>query len=196
MLFRYTMPDEAQLNALIESQKSLQPTYPTDIWARADFTKDENRILLGEGAAVWEAAQHALLAWAMFPYDWTRLYAQKRHYTEGGVVVLCTRILGLWWFNVSNISKIHNDLNLKGFTYSTLPNHAESGEEMFSIRRDAAGKIWYEIKAASRPHHFLVRWSFPLVRLFQKKFARHSLQQFYHITKKKFGTLNALDSQK
>jgi uncharacterized protein (UPF0548 family) len=62
-----------------------------------------------------------------------------------------------------------------GFAYGTLAEHAESGEERFTVewnRHDDS--VWYDILAFSRPNHWLVRLGYPYSRYLQKKFAADS----------------------
>jgi hypothetical protein len=62
-----------------------------------------------------------------------------------------------------------------GFSYSTLPDHAESGEERFLVEWGrATGSVWYDILAFSRPRHLLARLGYPWVRRVQRRFARDS----------------------
>ena len=62
-----------------------------------------------------------------------------------------------------------------GFTYGTLPDHAESGEERFLAEWDrATGWVWYDILAFSRPRHLLTRLGYPWTRGVQRRFARDS----------------------
>ena len=58
-----------------------------------------------------------------------------------------------------------------GFTYGTLPGHAECGEERFLLEMDEAGDVWFDILAFSRPRHWLAKLGYPIVRRLQKSFA-------------------------
>ena len=62
-----------------------------------------------------------------------------------------------------------------GFAYGTLAEHAESGEERFTVEwnRDD-DEVWYDILAFSRPRQLLARLGHPLSRLLQKRFAEGS----------------------
>jgi len=62
-----------------------------------------------------------------------------------------------------------------GFAYGTLGEHAESGEERFTVEwnRDD-DMVWYDILAFSRPRQMLARLGYPLSRSLQKKFAKGS----------------------
>ena len=75
-----------------------------------------------------------------------------------------------------------------GFGYGTLPGHAESGEERFSIEWDPADdSVHYDIFAFSRPNWWLARLGYPLVRRCQKTFARASAARMIDLQKKMQG---------
>jgi uncharacterized protein (UPF0548 family) len=62
-----------------------------------------------------------------------------------------------------------------GFAYGTLPDHAESGEERFTVEwHEADDAVWYDILAFSRPQQLLARLGYPFARRLQKRFARGS----------------------
>src|SRR5262249_800616 len=57
----------------------------------------------------------------------------------------------------------------------TLPEHAESGEERFTVEwHEADAAVWYDILAFSRPQQLLARCGYPIARRLQKRFARDS----------------------
>ncbi len=90
--------------------------------------------------------------------------------------------MGIWWLNASRILYVLDDENHFGFAYGTLPNHVESGEELFQVTRNEHGDVYYAISAFSRPRFWLVRLTYPLSRLFQKKFIKDSLQKIKNQT--------------
>lgn len=57
------------------------------------------------------------------------------------------------------------------FGYGTLPGHVFSGEESFSIERDADG-LWFAARAFSRPVRWWARAAGPLVPLGQRLYLR------------------------
>ena len=62
-----------------------------------------------------------------------------------------------------------------GFAYGTLPEHAESGEERFTVEwHEEDDTVWYDIVAFSRPQQLPARLGYPLARRMQKRFARDS----------------------
>ena len=64
-----------------------------------------------------------------------------------------------------------------GFAYGTLPEHAERGEERFTIEwSHDEGPVFYGIYAFSRPGHPLSRIGRPLTRRLQRRFAWDSMR--------------------
>jgi uncharacterized protein (UPF0548 family) len=179
-LFR---PGNARLQAVRVSQANCEHNYAevgaSEVGRPVGFTLDHNRICLGQGAEVFEAACTALAAWRMFPPSWTSIYPHDCPQTPGTVVIMLARALGLWWPNALRVVyRIDEVLPLRrvGFAYGTLPAHVECGEERFLIEQDAHGQVWYDVRAFSRPRHPLVRLAFPLARRLQLRFVRDSQQ--------------------
>jgi uncharacterized protein (UPF0548 family) len=61
-----------------------------------------------------------------------------------------------------------------GFAYGTLEDHAEKGEERFSIEWSDDNSVWYDILAFSRPRQWQAQLARPISRALQKRFARDS----------------------
>jgi uncharacterized protein (UPF0548 family) len=142
------------------------------------WTVDHNRIRLGAGPAVWERAVGALRRWEMFHLGWARLWPPAAPITAGTTLVVVSRQAGLWALNASRIVytlDAPGPPRRCGFAYGTLPGHAERGEERFLVEQDAAGAVWYDILAFSRPRHPLAILGFPVTRRVQRRFARDSL---------------------
>lgn len=59
-----------------------------------------------------------------------------------------------------------------GFGYGTLPGHPALGEEAFVVERDDAGRVWFAVRAFSRPDRWFMRAAGPAGRAFQHGYAR------------------------
>lgn len=139
----------------------------------AGFLPDRHRVQLGEGEAVYARACRALDAWRMFP-SWAVVHPAGTDPQPGAVVAMVVRILGLWWVNPCRVLRRCDGPDSHGFVYGTLPEHAECGEERFLVERLSDGSVWYEIRAFSRPRHWLAWLGFPLARWWQLRFVRDS----------------------
>ncbi len=138
------------------------------------YDHDYNEVFLGKGAACFEKAKIAVQNWYMFPDSWTRIYPQEAPIQSGQVVMILFRLLGFWWGNACRIVYTVDTAHRFGFGYGTLKGHVEKGEEYFGVRLDPDGRVYYEVRAFSRPAVWLTRLSYPLPRLFQGKFIRMS----------------------
>jgi uncharacterized protein (UPF0548 family) len=139
---------------------------------------DHTRIKLGDGAGTFAAAKAALERWEHFRLGWVETWPPNAPIQAGQVVAVIARLLGLWWLNACRIVYVVGEegpVQRFGFAYGTLPEHAESGEERFTVEwHEADGAVWYDILAFSRPQQLLTRLGYPLVRRLQKRFARDS----------------------
>ena len=115
----------------------------------------------------------------MFNLGWVQLYWTEASVAVGTVVAVLIRHLGFYSLNASRIIYVVDEegpLRRYGFAYGTLPDHAERGEERFTVEWRADDSVWYDILAFSKPNQFHARVGYPMTRLFQRRFAEHSKQ--------------------
>lgn len=141
------------------------------------YDHDYNEIYLGAGKDCFERAKIAVREWYMFPRNWTRIYPGDAPIKEGQVVMVLFRLFGCWWANACKIIYTVDTGDRFGFGYGTLKGHVEKGEEYFGVRMEADGKVYYEVRAFSRPAIWLTRLTYPLPRMFQRRFIRQSKAQ-------------------
>ncbi len=178
----FKKPDRQRIDAFIARQ-SQEPFNYAHIGRTQEpplpgYIVDHNRALLGEGEATFSAACQALKRWQMFNTGWVQLCWPDAPIQEGTTVAILVKIFGLWWLNASRIVYLIDETNpirRHGFAYGTLTDHAESGEERFTIELQQDGTVWYDLLAYSRPHHPLAKIGRPLARRTQKRFASASL---------------------
>jgi uncharacterized protein (UPF0548 family) len=177
-------PSDDQIKALIESQSRLEFTYPLVEATRhgespPGFVVDHNRIHLGTGQLVFEAAKRALSEWQHYRFNWIEIHRPDEVVATGQTVGVLARALGLWVLNVCRVVYVVDEskpIRRFSFAYGTLPEHAESGEERFQVQWREDNSVWYDIFAFSRPNQFLARLGYPYVRCIQKQFARDSME--------------------
>ena len=113
----------------------------------------------------------------MFP-AWAGLFPPDELQEKDRIVATRIRIMGQWWLNpcriLSRIDASEGGIRRCGFVYGTLPQHAECGEELFLVEWLPDGSVWYEIRAFSRPRHWMAWVGFPLARWWQLRFVRDS----------------------
>jgi uncharacterized protein (UPF0548 family) len=145
-----------------------------------NYDNDRNRVLLGQGEAVYRAACDALRQWKMFPGGWAWIEPKGAPIQVGQNLAMVARVFGMHWLNgcriVYTLDGTGPDRRF-GFAYGTLPDHAECGEERFSIEWLADDTVWYDLKAFSKPRHWLPTLFKPMARVFQRQFVRQSLRK-------------------
>jgi uncharacterized protein (UPF0548 family) len=143
------------------------------------YAIDRHTVGLGAGQAAFQAARDAIDRWAMFDVDWVEVHKPEAPISPEMNVAILARVLGIWYLNACRIVYRIDDtgaIDQYGFAYGTLPDHAEQGEERFTVVWDHADdSVHYEQFAFSRPSNLLTRLNYPLVRTVQKRFAKDAL---------------------
>jgi len=181
-LFRLTAPSEDEARHFISEQRLSGFSYPeAGASARSvptGYNVDHNRVQLGSGEVTWQRAVHAVRAWQMFNLPWVRLYWPTAPIQEGANVAVAVHHFGVYSLNACRVVYVvDQDGPTKrfGFAYGTLAEHAERGEERFTVEwNQAEDKVWYNILVFSRPRQILARLAYPLSRSLQKRFAEGS----------------------
>lgn len=165
----------------------MQPGYPEVGATRGDFPvgydHDRNEVCLGSGEEVFRKAAAAIRAWKVFP-AWTRIVPRGLEPVPGETVVVVFRLCG-YWRSAARILYVLDESpagespdgkswRRSGFAYGTLPGHVETGEECFSVSLREDGRVFYELRAFSRPRFILARLFRPLARRWQRKFVKDS----------------------
>jgi uncharacterized protein (UPF0548 family) len=176
-MWQFNKPSDEQVKAFLTAQAGLDVSY-RDVGASAEgspagYNLDHNRTLLGTGPEVFERACGAIRHWCMFPARWTEIRPERAPQQVGTVVAMMAHVFGLWWLNACRIVYVIDEavpIRRFGFAYGTLPAHVESGEERFSVEWHADDRVWYDLRAFSRPRYWLVRAGYPLARRIQRRF--------------------------
>ena len=181
-MFSLTAPSEDEIRRFISKQSDSGYSYP-DVGASATtvptgYNVDHNRVQLGRGEGTWQRAAEAIRAWRMFSMPWVSLHWPSAPIQVGTDVAVSIRHFGFYSLNACRIVYVVDEegpIERFGFAYGTLGEHAESGEERFTVEwnRDD-DMVSYDILAFSRPRQMLARLGYPLSRSLQKKFAKGS----------------------
>ena len=178
-MFLLRKPSAETIRQFIESQRDLPFSYSqigaTQAQPPAGFTVDQNRIQIGEGKEIYDRAVAALRSWKQFELGWVTVVPSGLPIEVGTTVAVQAATFGIWSLSACRIVYVITDAKRFGFAYGTLPDHVESGEERFTVEWRADDSVWYDILAFSRPRHPLAKLARPLVRKWQKDFARESL---------------------
>ncbi|MGB8542261.1 MAG: DUF1990 domain-containing protein [Candidatus Acidiferrales bacterium] len=179
----WSKPSVASINAFLSAQKKEDFSYPEVGSSRQQapdgYTVDHNRIKLGKGVDTFDRAKSAIRQWKMFEMPWIQLCWPDAPIETGSTVGVLASHFGLWSMNACRVVYVVEDNGSPeryGFAYGTLRDHAEMGEERFTVEFNRGDQtVWYDIYAFSRPHA-LTRLAYPLSRALQKRFARDSLE--------------------
>jgi len=192
-MFFLRAPSDEQIRQFISSQREQRFSYPEvgasrhgDVERVEGYTIDHQRIKLGVGENTFERAADALRKWKHFCLGWVRIVPPDTAVEARATVAVLAKLFPLWSLNACRIVYVidedgpamnADDAPVKrfGFAYGTLRDHAERGEERFTIEwQGNDDSVWYDILAFSQPN-LLAKLGYPLTRRLQKRFARDSL---------------------
>ena len=115
--------------------------------------------------------------WKMFEMPQLSLCWSSTPVEVGATVAVLMAHLGFWSLNACRIVYLIHErgpVDRFGFAYGTLTEHAEVGEERFSVEFHASEQaVWYNLYAFSRPKG-LARFAYPVSRALQRRFATGS----------------------
>lgn len=193
MSYTFTKPSSNTIQQHLKHQSQVNFSYQ-DVGASRHpqtipnkYTIDHNRIKLGEGKTVFEQAKIALKQWQMFNLGWVELCWSNAPIKVGTTVGVLAHVLGIWSLNCCRIVYLIDEdgpITRFGFAYGTLADHAERGEERFSLEwYQKDDSVWYDILAFSQPNQFLSKVGYWYVRYLQKQFAADSKQAMMRAVK-------------
>jgi len=180
-VFRLTAPSEDEVRRFISEQRLSDFSYPV-VGASltavpTGYNVDHNRVQLGRGEETWHRAVEAIRSWQMFNIPWVRLHWTSAPILIGSDVAVLIRHFGFYSLNACRIVYVIDEedrVKRFGFAYGTLAEHAETGEERFTVELNQKDEVWYDILAFSRPRQMIARVGYPLSRFLQKRFAEAS----------------------
>ena len=179
-MFSYRRPTQSEIDRFLIGAENQKFSY-SEIGTTAGliptgYTVDRNRTRLGSGAESFRNAKQSLEAWKMFELGWVHLFPLNTPIQIDETVALVVRHFGFWSLNACRIVYVIKEERQFGFAYGTLEQHAEQGEERFSVEWDFNDdSVFYNILAFSKPRQWQAKTARPLSRLLQKRFARDSM---------------------
>lgn len=185
-MFILRKPNQAAISKFLERQSGSAFSYSELGASRSQeapriYTVDHNRVLLGYGEEAWRKAIQAIRQWKMFDTGFVSLCFENTPIEVGQTVAILVRHLGFWSLNSARIVYVINEsggpIERYGFAYGTLEEHAERGEERFSVEfHKADGSVWYDLYAFSQPKSLWARLGYPFSRYLQRRFAVESMR--------------------
>jgi len=175
-MFHFTRPTDAQIREFLKSREEDSFSYP-EVGASLNtppsgYNIDHNRMMIGRGIDEFERAKTAIRQWKMFDVRGLELCFADTPIEVGRNVAPLAYHLGFYSLHSCRIVYVIDEPMRFGFAYGTLTEHAEIGEERFTVEiHPESGEVWYDILAFSRPGHFLVKLGYPYGRYKQRQFA-------------------------
>ena len=193
-MFLLRRPSPADIDRFLDRSRRLPLSYaPPGILNEPSAGRRvyEQAVVIGRGEADFQHARAALLSWKHFNLGWVEAFPDRPRIEAGTNVAVLIRHLGFWSLNGARVLHFadRTDDSLPGggshvpvierksvaFTYGTLTNHAESGEELFEVFVEPrSGDVIYKIRAVSWAQSPVARIGQPIVRLLQARFRRDS----------------------
>jgi uncharacterized protein (UPF0548 family) len=188
MLF-FLKPSETFIQSLLAERGAMTYSYPhvgaTRSAPPAGWRINHMRLQVGNGRARFDALTEALFSWKLLAIDGLEVFPSALALQPGTDVAILSRHFGIWSVDFCRVIYVLKDEQEQngavlrtGFGYGTLPGHAVSGEELFSLEwHPATEEVWYDVYSFSLPATPLVRLVAPLARATQRRFARESLEK-------------------
>ena len=104
------------------------------------------------------------------------MYPNRAPLCEGEVIALVAGVAPVWTVSAVRIVAVERAAQHFSFTLVTLPQHAVTGIERFSVVWADDDSVWYDLEAVSTPQHPLVRLGAPVLWRIQTRFAVDSVR--------------------
>jgi len=144
------------------------------------MARDTLEVEIGVGDEAWERAKEGIRHWVPFDLAWSAIATRGNIPKPELDVVVHATILGLHFTVACRVVSIHDyedDSSARfGFTYGSLMSHVETGEELFEVVRDSAGRVSYRIDVMARPSRWYTRVTTPLVDHYRRRFRADSAE--------------------
>jgi uncharacterized protein (UPF0548 family) len=182
-MFLLSRPTESQIRVVLGSQRTADFSYPQVGATRgeppAGFSVLGGHVDLGQGSATFARAVDALRQWKMFEVPTVHLCWPEAPLQSGEAVAVVIKHFGFWSLNCCKIVYVIDEdgpIRRFGFAYGTLPEHAERGEERFTVEwHRTSDVVSYDILSFSRPGNAVVKIAYPAARWLQRNFLQNSL---------------------
>ena len=130
---------------------------------------------------MYAKACEGLQAWKQFDLGWITIRPENAPIAVGSTVAVLAHHIRFWSLNACRIVYVideETEVKRFGFAYGTLADHAEKGEERFTIEWNLSDdSVWYDILAFSQANKMAAKLGYPITRMFQRRFARDSMRR-------------------
>jgi uncharacterized protein (UPF0548 family) len=126
-------------------------------------------VLLGQGTDTFRRAGLFVLDWEMHRRSGLVVAATHPRAVPGADVALGASFGPVMFTQVCRVLEVYEDEHQHGFSYATLPGHPECGREDFVVNIDENDRVWFRIRAVSRPSTRLAKLGGPITSLLQRR---------------------------
>jgi len=168
-------PDAATIERYRAERQQMEPSFTTAGEQPQGFHRAEVSVDLGVGPAVLELARDAIAHWRIQTDCGVLVTPADEPVQVGATVAILTRQLGLWILAACRVTDVVDTDTSFGFTYATMPDHPECGEESFVARTSPDETVRFEISATWRAEAALARLGAPVSSIVQRRATRRYL---------------------
>ncbi len=163
-------PRDAQLASILAGVAARDVTYSEIGMSRPGgntqgFHLEDHR---AEIAIDFATARERLAAFATHALPYMFVYPRDARVVLRRDVVVCARIAGAWSINPCRVVIVEDTPDRFAYAYGTLPGHAESGEEWFSVEQ-VGDRVVAETRAYAKMADIFARLAMPIARRVQRK---------------------------
>ena len=175
-LLRLRRPSAPDLQAVLDRQGDQDVTYAgvggtISGQVPPGYRSEHLSAVIGHGDAHFDSARGALADWRPQRGSGFAVVTDGP-IAEGTTVALAVPLPVGWVLAACRIVAVIDDADSYGFAYGTLPEHPESGEELFAVDRHPDGSVTFRISVFWKPHGFLPRVGSPVVSVLQRRGTR------------------------
>lgn len=179
------MPDHVELlpDRRIRQLRARSLTYP-EVGGSLDelpagYHHQQRSLLIGTGRPAFDAAAEQILGWQMQLGAGLRVRAESTRVEADTVVEVGLGVGPARFWAPCRILQVVDEPERRGFSYGTLPGHAEVGEEAFLVTIDDDDRVRTQVRAFSRQGPLWARGLDPVVRLVQSQVAGRYLRALH-----------------
>lgn len=168
-MIRLTRPDPIAVERYRLDRRDAAPTFDRPGERPAGFGRTDAAVDLPSGPESFAAARDALRCWEVQSRAGVSIVPTNAPPRAGGTVAFSTRQLGLWITAACRITSVIDENDSFGFTYATLPDHPECGEESFTVIAFDETTTRFQIAATWRTAAIIARIGRPVSRVVQRR---------------------------
>ena len=185
-MFFLTRPNQETIRQFLDARQNDSFSYrevgTSRFGAPDGYNVDHNRVQIGSSHKDFQKAIEAVKNWKMFAMPRVELCRTNTPVEVGETVAVLVKHFGFWSLNACRIVYVveeNGEIEKYGFAYGTLTEHAEKGEERFTVEfHQSSREVWYDLYAFSKPNHILARIGYPLSRMLQKWFEQNQKKRW------------------